>query len=176
LLREVHGALGRRVVPGAGALRLSARHAEQHPDDPLAPLGFEGLLPTPAPVAEFQAPTPPEPLEFWLFQAGVKPVVFLTVPPEQADPTAALFPGTTVVRRVQVGPQDAWVDRRDAGVDRVELYISNNPELAEEAARLQSEGDPSENLEALGRLLPRGLRAVPRAGAVPPLRGCGGQG
>jgi hypothetical protein len=156
LLREVHGTLGRRAIPGAEALRLSVRRAERYQGDPLAPLGFEGALPTAAPAAEFQAPTPPEPLEFWLFRAGVKPVVFLTVPPEEADAAAALFPGTTVVRRerrVQVGPQDAWVDRRDAGVDRVELYISKRPGMAEEAARLQSEGDPSENLEELGRLL-----------------------
>jgi hypothetical protein len=156
LLREVHGALGRRAVPGAEALRLSARRAEQRPDDPLAPLGFEGALPTAAPVEEFQAPTPPEPLEFWLFRAGLKPVVFLTVPPEEADATAALFAGATVerrARRVQVGPQDAWVDRRDAGEDRVELYISKNPKMAAEAARLQSEGDPSRNMELLGMLL-----------------------
>jgi hypothetical protein len=56
-------------------------------------------------------------------------------------------------RRVMVSAQDVWIDRRDTGLARVELYLSRDPELARQAARLQADEDPTAHLAQLGALL-----------------------
>jgi hypothetical protein len=102
---------------------------------------------------------PPEPSELWAFRAGRKPVAFLTVAPaDEAQALAGFLAGGPVhverrERRVLVGAQDRWTDRRDVGEPRVELYVSRDASLAREAAALQAEGDPSGSLVALGRLM-----------------------
>lgn len=160
LADDVARALGRRPALGARPLRDAARIAASRPRDLLAQLGLEGELPAASPAAapapSFRVPAPDEPLELWPFRAGKKPVAFLTALPADADRFAACFEGAHVERRerrVHVGPQDAWIDRRDLGEARVELYISRDPSLAAEAARLQTEGDPSGSLHDLGRLM-----------------------
>lgn len=156
LAGDVALSLGRRPALGARALRDAAGLARARPRDLLAQLGLDGALPEAPPAPSFRAPTHDEPLELWPFRAGRKPVAFLTALPADADRLAAHFEGAHVerrARRVQVGPQDAWVDRREVGEARIELYISRDPALAALAARLQSEGDPSASLRALGGLM-----------------------
>lgn len=156
LAEDVARALGHRVAFGARSLQASARIARARPRDLLAQLGLEGDLPAAAPAPSFRVKAPPEPIELWAFRAGVKPVAFLTAHPADADRLAAFFAGAHVERRerrVEVGPQDAWIDRRDRGEERVELYIARDPADAMRAARLQAEGDPSASLRAIGALL-----------------------
>jgi len=156
LADDVALALGRRPALGARPLRDAARIARARPHDLLAQLGLEGELPVAQPAPSFRVPTPEEPLELWPFRAGTKPVAFLTALPADADRLAAYFEGAHVERRerrVHVGPQDAWIDRRDLGEARVELYISRDPAAAILAARLQTEGDPSASLRAIGELM-----------------------
>lgn len=143
---------------GSRALRQSASIAERRPSDLLARLGLIGTLPqadavppgSPAPQA------PHEPMELWAFRAGIKPVAFLTVHPQDEAQTLAWFGNAhheRRQRRVQVATQDRWVDRRDLGEERVELYISRDAELARRAAYLQAEVDPSLALHELGELV-----------------------
>lgn len=156
LAEDVHAALGAAPPPGTRALRHSARLARERPGDLLAQLGLRGELPPSPPAPTLRSPVPPEPLELWAFRAGRKPVAFLTVRPEEAERAAAWFEGAHVERRerrVRVGPQDAWTDRRDEGEPRIELYVSSEPALAREAARLQSELDPSAAVRELGALM-----------------------
>ncbi len=115
-----------------------------------------GPLPEGPPAPLLAVPQPAAPFERFAFEAGLKPVVFLTLRPEDEARVRGSFPGAHVVRRarrVEVGPLDAWDDRRDRGEPRVELYVSRDPALAEEAARIQAEGDPSASLQALGALM-----------------------
>jgi hypothetical protein len=143
---------------GARSFRQSASIAERRPLDILACLGLDGSLPIeggPAP-AVLRDPQPPEPFEVWAFRAGIKPVAFLTVRPDQVERTLALFGDARVERRdrrVLVESQDRWTDRRDHGEPRVELYIAHDAALAARAAALQAESDPSQALRELGALL-----------------------
>lgn len=153
---DVTHALGRRFALGARPLRDAARIAGAHPGDPLGSLGLAGALPAAAPAPTVRVPTPVEALELWPFRAGKKPVAFLTALPADVEAIVASFGAVHVERRqrrVQVGPQDAWIDRRDVGEARVELYLSRDPALAARAARLQTEGDPSASLRELGDLM-----------------------
>lgn len=156
LAEDVARALGRRPALGARSLYAAARIARARPRDLLAQLGLEGELPAATSAPSFRVPTPDEPLELWPFRAGTKPVAFLTALPADVDRLAAYFEGAHVERRerrVHVGPQDAWIDRRDLGEARVELYIARDPATALLAARLQTEGDPSASLRAIGELM-----------------------
>ena len=156
LAADVARALGRRPALGARPLHAAARIARARPRDLLAQLGLEGELPAATPAPSFRVPTPEEPLELWPFLAGKKPVAFLTALPADASRLAAYFAGAHVERRerrVHTGPQDAWIDRRDLGEARVELYISRDPAAAALAARLQTEGDPSASLREIGELM-----------------------
>jgi hypothetical protein len=156
LTADVTIALGRRPALGARPLRDAARIAREKPHDLLAQLGLAGALPAADPAPSFRVPTPDEPLELWPFRAGKKPVAFLTALPGDAERMRACFGDAHVERRerrVHVGAQDAWTDRRDLGEARVELYISRDPALAMRAARLQTEGDPSASLREIGALM-----------------------
>jgi hypothetical protein len=143
---------------GARSFRQSASIAQRRPLDVLGCLGLEGSLPVEggrAP-AVLRDPLPPEPFEVWAFRAGIKPVAFLTVRPDQVERTLALFGEACVERRdrrVLVESQDRWTDRRDRGEPRVELYIARDAALAARAAALQAEADPSHALRELGALL-----------------------
>jgi hypothetical protein len=123
----------------------------------LASLGLDGDV-GPEGARECGVLTPPPvpgPLEAWAFRAGRKPVVFLTVRPGDVAPTLTLFPGAHVERRdrrVHVEAQDRWIDRRDVGEPRVELYVSRDAALALEACALQ-ETDPTRALPRLGALM-----------------------
>ena len=116
-----------------------------------------GPLPEGPPAAVLEVPQPAMPFERFAFDAGLKPVVFLTLRPEEEARVRSGFPEAHVVRRerrVAVGPLDAWDDRRDQGDPRIELYVSRDEALAEEAdCGIQAEGDPSAALEALGGLM-----------------------
>ena len=98
-----------------------------------------------------------EELELYALRAGLKPVTFLTLRPDQLEAARALLPpGACVLsleRRVKRGPLDAWDDRRDQGDAVVELYVSRDRSLAERARQLQAEGDPSRAVVELGALL-----------------------
>ena len=153
-LREVQ----RRIGPGTNlrALDASARALAKAPEDVLGALGLQGTLPPLGDAPTLEVQLPPEPLELWSFRAGQKPVAFLTVAPDEEARTLAPFGDVHVVRRerrVAIGPQDAWDDRRDRGAPRIELYVSKERGLAERAAQLQAEGDPSAGVHELGALM-----------------------
>ncbi len=96
------------------------------------------------------------PVEAWAYRAGVKPVAFMTVRPDQVDAMVALFDGAHTVqrqRRVRVHAQDRWTDDRSSGEPMVELYLSRDPAKAERAAALQADADPSAHAGELGRLM-----------------------
>ncbi len=120
-------------------------------------LGFDGPLSRALPAAgALPLVLPPEMNELWAFRAGLKPVAFLTVRPE--DEAKALAPfgevhAERLERRVHVGAQDAWIDDRVSGEPRVELYVSRDPALSKEAVRVQALGDPSAGLRDMGRLM-----------------------
>lgn len=141
---------------GARALASSARIARARPADLLGSLGLVGEIPPAPTLGPAAAPPPASPVELWHFRAGHKPVAFLTVAPSEVEATVASFGDVHVERRerrVEVGLQDAWTDRRDRGEPRVELYLSRDRALSERAAALQADGDPSASLGELGRLL-----------------------
>lgn len=142
---------------GARAFRQSASIAQRRPSDVLSRLGLRGALSEEAAAAPATVALtlPPEPFELWAFRAGIKPVVFLTVRPDQVETTLAYFGDVHCERRerrVQVEAQDHWTDRRDRGEPRVELYISRDASLAKEMARLQADDDPTAALRQLGAL------------------------
>ncbi len=158
LSRVVEQLLPSGLPPNGRMLRHSASIAERRPADILARLGLRGEIPTnPAPApAPINPALPPEPLELWAFRAGLKPVVFLTVVPAAVEQTLAWFGDVHCERRdrrVSVGVQDRWTDRRDQGDARVELYLSRDPELAKRAAYLQAEVDPTQAIGELGKLV-----------------------
>lgn len=141
---------------GQRPFRQAVRRAERHPDDCLAPLGLRGRLEPGPEVREVRFPRLPEPFELWSFRAGLKPVVFLTLDPAEVDATLRWFSGAHVEtrqRRVASGAHDTWIDRRDLGAPRVELYISRDKGLARRAAELQAEADPSLAARQLGELM-----------------------
>ncbi len=154
----VEGLLPSGLPPNGRILRQSASIAERRPSDVLARLGLRGEIP--ASKAEMpgvlNSSLPPEPFELWAFRAGFKPVVFLTVAPAAVEQTMAWFGDVHCERRerrVSVGAQDRWTDRRDQGEARVELYLSNDRDLAQRAAYLQAEVDPTEAILELGQLV-----------------------
>jgi len=142
---------------GARVLRQSASIAQRRPADVLGRIGLSGELPPrPHRVPTIALTLPPEPFELWSFRAGVKPVAFLTVRPDDVDRTLAYFGAVAHERRerrVQVATQDRWIDRRDLGEPRVELYIAHDAALARRAAYLQAEVDPSRALHEIGALV-----------------------
>ena len=156
LVRGLAALLPERLPPGGRALKSSATIARARPSDLLARLGLRGNLPAAGRVpSPLRVALPPEPLEYWAFRAGLKPVTFLTVRPEEVERTLAFFDGAAFERRdrrVRIGPQDEWVDHRGEGEPRVELFISRDAALAREAARLQ-EADPSGSVRAIGKLV-----------------------
>lgn len=158
LTRACLGLLPSRLPIGGRALRQSASIARRRPHDLLGRLGLRGELPGGGgpPPSLLRLSLPPEPFELWSFRAGIKPVAFLTVRPEEVDRTLAYFGAVhheRRERRVQVGAQDCWQDRRDEGEPRFELYIARDAELARRAAHLQAEVDPSVALRDIGALV-----------------------
>lgn len=154
LAQSMLDALGERLPPGARRMAQAAALQSRRADDLLAQLGLVGEVPTasPAPVIE-EAPAFDEQ---WAFRAGLKPVAFLTLKPEEVDSTLAAYGDVHVERRerrVHVGAQDTWVDRRDLGEARTELYVSRDPALARRAADVQSLADPSAQLRVMGELM-----------------------
>lgn len=158
LTRNCLQLLPARLPIGERVLRQSASIARRRPGDLLGRLGLRGELPAddgPQPGV-MRLALPPEPFEVWPFRAGIKPVAFLTVRPENVDETLAYFGDVhheRRERRVQVGAQDCWTDRRDAGEPRVELYIAADATLARRAARLQAEVDPTTAIREIGALV-----------------------
>lgn len=157
MARDVWARLRRRPL-SARAMRQSASIGVRRPRDLLGRLGLAGEVPAhggPLPAA-MTLQSRPEPFELWAFRAGIKPVVFLTVHPEDVESTLAWFgdvPHERCERLVSVGAQDRWTDRRDEGEARVELYIACDAELARRAARLQSERDPTAAIREIGALV-----------------------
>ncbi len=160
---EVLSRLPERLPIGRRALRHAMRLEEERPEAPLARLGLRPLAasapvaePPPGPVPRFDLAMPALPNEVWAFRAGLKPVAFLTMRPDEEPAVRALFPGAHIERlerRVHVGAQDTWVDDRVSGEPRVELYISRDDELARRALALQSGDDPSQRLRDIGALM-----------------------
>lgn len=148
-VRRVDGARDGGAAGGSPPLRNEAVASW------LERVGLRGPLPAASAVSALALPAERLPIELVALRAGLKPVVFLTLRPEQVDATLQAVSGyhvERVERRVAVGAQDVWDDRRDRGEPRVELYISKDRALAERARALQVE-DPSRSLEALGGLL-----------------------
>ncbi len=180
LQREAEARLMTRLPPSGRSLRQSASLGERRPGDLLARLGLRPHVPDGASrsdaggrrgrtvreidagAGERRVPSrldlslPPEPFELWAFRAGVKPVAFLTVPAEAVERTLGYFGDVHCERRdrlVSVAAQDRWDDRRDRGAARVELYVSNDADLARRAAHLQAEVDPTAAIRELGELV-----------------------
>jgi len=157
LVRDSESRLAKRIPYVAAPLAQAAAIVEREPGDPLAALGLRGELgDADAAVPACEVELPPEPSELWAFRAGIKPVAFLTVRPAEVERTLAWFGDVHCERRdrrVQVTAQDRWQDRRDLGEERVELYLSRDPELARRAAYLQAEVDPSAALREIGELV-----------------------
>lgn len=158
LARSCLSLLPARWPLGARSLRQSVAIARRRPSDLLGRLGLRGELPAVGGVAAgvLSLALPPEPFELWAFRAGVKPVAFLTVRPDDVERTLAFFGDAHCERRdrrVQVESQDRWTDSREAGEPRVELYIARDPERARRAAYLQAEVDPTRAIRELGALV-----------------------
>lgn len=158
LTRHCLSLLPHRLPLGGRALRQSASIAQRRPADLFGQLGLRGDVPAeggPSP-AVLRLALPPEPFELWPFRAGIKPVAFLTVRPEEVGATLAYFGDVHHERRdrrVHVETQDRWTDRRDRGEPRVELYIARDAELARRAAHLQAEVDPTAAIREIGALV-----------------------
>jgi hypothetical protein len=158
LTRTCLALLPSRLPLGSRSLRQSVSIIQRRPVDLLGRLGLSGKLPVdggPAPNV-LRLALPPEPFEVWPFRAGIKPVAFLTVRPADVDDTLAYFGDVhheRRERRVRVGAQDCWTDRRDEGDPRVELYIAHDAELAQRAAYLQAEVDPTTAIREIGALV-----------------------
>jgi hypothetical protein len=91
-------------------------------------------------------------LELWAFRAGIKPVAFLTVRPDEVERTLAYFgDAIRAPRAVRVGAQDRWTDRRDEG----EVHVFTSPPTSAGAPRRprQAEVDPTRALVELGTLV-----------------------
>jgi hypothetical protein len=141
---------------GARRFHQAAARERRYPDDPLAPLGLRGPLEAGPDAGMLEVPRLQEPFELWSFRAGLKPVVFLTLDPSEVQRTRRWFNDAHVEvreRRVASDVHDTWVDRRDLGEPRVELYISRDAALARRAAELQAGTDPSAAARELGELM-----------------------
>jgi hypothetical protein len=156
LVRSCLALLPTGVPLGARVFRQSASIARRRPSDLLGRLGLSGALPAGGPrPAALSLAAVAEPFELWAFRAGIKPVVFLTVRPEQVGETLAWFGEAHCERRerrVRIDTQDRWTDRRDQGAPRVELYIARDAALARRMASLQADADPGAAIGALGEL------------------------
>ena len=156
LTRHCQSLLPVRPPLGARVFRQAAAIAARRPDDLLGRLGLRGdLAATGEAVRGLAETAAPEPFELWAFRAGIKPVAFLTVRPEEVARTLAYFGDAASEqreRRVRVEAQDRWSDRRDEGEPRVELYIARDRALARRMAYLQAEVDPTQALRELGAL------------------------
>lgn len=156
VVRRIEASLFRRWPIGRRSLEASAAAIAAHPEDLGGRLGLQGPLPEASKASPLDLVLPPEPLELWPFRAGIKPVAFLTMRPEEEPAVRAVFGDAFIERRerlVHVGAQDRWTDRRDVGEPRVELYISRDPALARRAVQLQAEADPTASLEQMGELM-----------------------
>ncbi|MCC6215605.1 MAG: hypothetical protein IT376_12135 [Polyangiaceae bacterium] len=143
-----------RPAPLPEELRLAERVASRDPSS-LARFGLAGELPA-GPPARVVAPPEVGRVELAALRAGIRPAAFLTVEPRELPQVRAALAGWVVVereRRVHVAAHDRWVDRRDEGEPRVELYVARSREEADALARLQAEEDPSRAARELGRLL-----------------------
>ena len=118
-------------------------------------IGLSGDVPkSSAKIEALEVHLPPEPMEVWAYRAGLKPVVFLTLPPEDEPRARGWLSGAHIerrARRVATDAQDAWTDRRDFGEPRIEVYASRDPALARRAAELQAE--PGSSVAELGALM-----------------------
>ena len=154
MLREVPNL---RLPISRRALAHSTRVREQRPTALLDALGLRGpTLAASAPAERITVELPKLPLELAALRAGIKPVAFLTLKPEEERAVLDAVPDYAVERRergVLVQAQDRWVDDRSRGEPRVELYISSDPAAAKKAAHLQAEGDPSRSIAELGALM-----------------------
>ncbi|MEM7155592.1 MAG: hypothetical protein AAF799_22270 [Myxococcota bacterium] len=139
------------------ALAHSTRIRGQRPTDLPGALGLRGpALDAPTPADALSVELPTLPLELAALRAGIKPVAFLTLKPSEEAAVRDAVTDFTVERRergVLVEAQDQWIDDRDRGERRVELYISADPDAAATTARLQAEGDPSRSITELGALM-----------------------
>lgn len=156
-VRDLAREIATRIPGRAPARRVFAHSARLASVDPLAALGLSGELPSAPPaVPDLDVPLPPEPLELWAFRAGLKPVLFLTLAPDDEARARDWVGGAHVERRerrVATDAQDAWTDRRDRGEPRVELFVSRDPTLARRAAELQAHADPGASIARLGALM-----------------------
>ncbi len=168
-LRQLVDGSGDDLVAAMAAARLAARLWKGRA--PVAPrrfvqaarkqgldaLGLRGDVPPGAPeAAREEAPPGGARTELWAFRAGHKPVVFLTMRPEEERAVLAPFGDVHVerlARRVRVEGHDTWVDRRGEGEPAVELYLSKDEGLARRAAALQAGADPTRSMRELGELL-----------------------
>jgi hypothetical protein len=156
LAKRVLSALPHRVTVAPNRLAWAEAISARTDEGSLLGLGLAGEVPGGAERDVIDVGLPEGPLELWAYRAGLKPVVFLTMPEDQVDPALALFPGAHVerrARRVRIEAHDRWVDRRDLGEARVELYISADAALALEASTLQASHDPSREAARLGELM-----------------------
>jgi len=95
--------------------------------------------------------------ELLAFDAGLKPVVFLTVRLDEFDQTRARFgPGVHVVTQSRALSRDVHTDRWDersrAGEPVLELFAGYDLHAVDEAQALQR-ADPSKHTTALGALM-----------------------
>lgn len=148
LVDQVEQALERRLPPPPSRVRAAAQ------GEWLARIGLRGALPDAAPASVIAPPALPMPAEAMLYAASLVPAVFLTVEPERAALLAAQLPGLVerVERRVLVEPGDRWVDDRERGEPRVEIYAARTREHLDRLMALQR-GDPSASLAEIGALL-----------------------
>ena len=156
-MHQVTELLGHELPPAPSAFAaVSAQLSAGAPVSPKLfglPLVVDAADAAPPPL---ELPTTETPMEIHAFRADLKPVVFLTVSPDQADHTAAMAPGAHITRRhrrVLADAQDSWDDRRDRGEPMVELYIGHEREAVDRAVHLQSELDPSRAIVELGKLM-----------------------
>ena len=152
LVEEIRHAAPALATPGLGALAAAPVVAGL--------LGALGLISPKGTTGGAGPPelTPPtiESLELVAFRAGVKPVLFLTVPPEE-EATIRSRLGEDVhierhLRRVARDARDRWTDDRQSGEPAVELFVSHDPGLAKKTAALQL-ADPTRHAEEIGDLL-----------------------
>ena len=97
----------------------------------------------------------PEPEEL-AFNAGLKPVLYRTVPLTEAEAVVARFPGVPVTRVAHTLAHEEVQDRRrrgGQGAPHVDLFFSRDPALAERAAEIYRDGQVSRHVEEMGALL-----------------------
>ena len=120
----------------------------------LAPIGLSGELPPAAPLAPVAPPGFELPLEATAYILDLKPALFLTVAPQEEARVKAALPGFVErrERRVSVRRSDEWVDDRNVGEPRVELFAARSEDTLHRLVELQV-ADPSEALTEIGAIL-----------------------